>query len=164
MLQAALLGFQFLDLCPFSDNGFVAPEVDVGGCDVVQARVVSFVVLVIDEGLDLAFEVTGQIVVFQQNPVLHDLMPALDLALGLRVERRSMNVINLVIFQPLSQIARDVTGAGHATEMRMPHPISREEQLFVLACDNDEFHARLMTISTMQKEFGQHPKNARFDS
>ena len=29
MLQAALLDCQFLDLFPFSENGFVAPEVDV---------------------------------------------------------------------------------------------------------------------------------------
>ena len=75
MLQAAFLDCQFLDLCPFSDDGFIAPKVDVGRCDVVQALVVAFVVVVIDESPDLAFEVTGQIVVFQQNPVLHGLMP-----------------------------------------------------------------------------------------
>ena len=49
MLQAAFLDCQFLDLCPFSDDGFGAPEVDVGWCDVVQALVISFVVVVIDE-------------------------------------------------------------------------------------------------------------------
>jgi hypothetical protein len=31
MLQAALLDCPFLDLFPFSENGFVAPEVDAGG-------------------------------------------------------------------------------------------------------------------------------------
>ena len=36
MLQAALLDCQFLDLFPFSDDGFVAAEVDVCGCDVVH--------------------------------------------------------------------------------------------------------------------------------
>lgn len=45
---------------------------------------VAFVIVIVDEGADLAFEITGQIVVFQQNPALHGLMPALDLALGLR--------------------------------------------------------------------------------
>ena len=84
MLQAAFLDCQFLDLCPFSDDGFVAPKIDVSWRDVVQALVVAFVVVVIDEGPDLAFEIAGQIVVFQQNPVLHGLMPTLDLALGLR--------------------------------------------------------------------------------
>ena len=54
MLQAALSDRLFLDLFPFSENGFIAAKVDVGGCDVVQALVVSLVVVVIDEGTDLA--------------------------------------------------------------------------------------------------------------
>jgi len=84
MLQAALADSQFLDLFPFSDDGLVASEVDVSGCDVVQALVIAFVVVVIDERPDLAFEVSGQIIVFQQYPVLHRLMPAFNFALGLR--------------------------------------------------------------------------------
>ena len=59
MLQAALLDCQFLDLLPFPDDGFVAPKIDVSGCDVVQALMVAFVVVVIDEGPDLTFEITG---------------------------------------------------------------------------------------------------------
>ena len=59
MLQAALSDCQFLDLFPFSDDGLAAPEVDVGGCDVVQALVVALVVVVIDEGPDLAFNTNG---------------------------------------------------------------------------------------------------------
>jgi hypothetical protein len=135
MLQAAFLDCQFLDLCPFSDDGFVASEVDVGGCHVVQALVVSFVIVVINEGPDLAFKIAGQIVVFQQNPVLHGLMPALDLALGLWVERRSTNVIHLVIFQPFGQIARDVTRpvvaqqAWHVPNDGMIAPGRRQGQL-----------------------------------
>ena len=64
MLQAALLDCPFLDPFPFSKNGFVASEVDVCGCDVVQALVVTLVIVVVDEGLDLGFEVTWQEVVF----------------------------------------------------------------------------------------------------
>ena len=45
MLQAALSDCQFPDLFPFSDDGLAAPEVDVGGCDVVQALVVALVVV-----------------------------------------------------------------------------------------------------------------------
>ena len=37
MLQAALLDRPFFDLLSFSENGVVAPEVDVGECDVAQA-------------------------------------------------------------------------------------------------------------------------------
>ena len=69
MLQAALADCLFLDFCPFSDDGFVSPKIDLSWCDVVQALVISLVVVVIDESLDLAFEVAGKIVVFQQNTV-----------------------------------------------------------------------------------------------
>ena len=59
MLQATLSDRLFLDLFPFSENGFIAAKVDVGGCDVVQALVVSLVVVVFDEATDLTFEVAG---------------------------------------------------------------------------------------------------------
>ena len=61
MLQAALSDRQFLDLLPFSQNGFVAAKVDVSGCDVVQALVVALVIVVVDEGPDLSLEITGQV-------------------------------------------------------------------------------------------------------
>ena len=111
MLQAALLDCPFLDLFPFSENGFVAPEVDVCRCDVVQALVVSFVVVVVDECPDLSFEITGKVIVFQENPVLHGLVPSLDLALGLGVEWCTAHVIHLPIAQPFGQVARDVAGS-----------------------------------------------------
>ena len=65
MLQAALSDSLFLDLFPFSQNSFVATEVDIGGCDVAQALVVALVVVIVDEGPDLAFKIAGQVVVFQ---------------------------------------------------------------------------------------------------
>jgi hypothetical protein len=37
------------------------------------------------EGRDLTFEIAGQVIVLEQDAVLERLMPALDLALGLRV-------------------------------------------------------------------------------
>jgi hypothetical protein len=40
-------------------------------------------IVVGDEGIDLGFEVAGQIVVFQQYPVLEGLVPAFDLTLCL---------------------------------------------------------------------------------
>ena len=66
---------------PF-DDGCVAPEVDVGQRDIGEALVVAVIVVMIDEGADLVFEVARQIVVFQQYPVLQRLMPALNLALS----------------------------------------------------------------------------------
>jgi hypothetical protein len=87
MVQAALLDGLFLDLfSPFDDCG-VAPEVGVGGCDVANALMVTLVVVMIDKGADLVFEIARQIVVLQQDAVLQGLVPTFDLALGLRVIR-----------------------------------------------------------------------------
>ena len=86
-VQAAVLDGQFLYLFPPFDDGGVTSEVGVGWCDVANALVVAVVVVMIDKGADLVFEVARQIVVFQQYPVLQGLMPALDVALGLRVIR-----------------------------------------------------------------------------
>ncbi len=80
MLQATLADCLLLDLFPFPQNGFVAAKVDVGWCDVVQALVVALVVVVFDEGPDLAFKVAGQIVILQKDAVLHGLVPTLDFA------------------------------------------------------------------------------------
>src|SRR6478735_6244337 len=43
------------------------------------------VIVVLDEARDLGFEITGQIIVLEQNAVLERLVPALDLALDLRM-------------------------------------------------------------------------------
>ncbi len=57
MVQAAVLDGQLFDLLsPFNDGG-VTPGVGVSGCDVVAALVVAVVVIVIDEGPDLVFEI-----------------------------------------------------------------------------------------------------------
>ena len=55
MLQAAMLDCVFFDLFPLSQYSFVAAEVDVGWCNVVEALMVALVVVVFHEGLDLTF-------------------------------------------------------------------------------------------------------------
>ena len=67
-------------------------------------------VVVIDEGFDLGFEITGQEVVFQQDAVLQSLMPPLDLALCLGMIRRATAVLHILALQPFSQFTRDVAG------------------------------------------------------
>ena len=57
MLQTALADRLLLDLFFSTLDGFVATKVDVSWCDVLQALVASLVVLIRDEGPDLAFEV-----------------------------------------------------------------------------------------------------------
>jgi len=64
--------------------------------------VVMLIVVILDERADLAFEITGEVVVLQQNPVLHGLMPAFDLALGLRMEWRAADMLHALPFQPFS--------------------------------------------------------------
>ena len=57
MVQAAFLDGQFFDhFSPF-DDGCVAPEVNVARRDVGEALVVAMVVVMIDEGADLHFQI-----------------------------------------------------------------------------------------------------------
>ena len=68
MKQAPCLdGLQF---DPFSlfQNGLAAPEVDIGRCEVLQALVITPVVVVVDESIDLLLEVTGQVCHVISNP------------------------------------------------------------------------------------------------
>lgn len=104
--------FDGLPFDPFSlfQNGLAAPEVDIGRGEVLQALVIAPVVVMIDKGIDLMPEITGQVVVFQQDAVLQSLVPSLDLALSLRVIRSASNMIHLPVLQPVGQLAGDVTG------------------------------------------------------
>ena len=61
---------------------------------------VAVVVVVLDKGTDLPFQVARQEVVFQQNPVLHGLVPTLDLALGLGMMRCATNMIHALGAEP----------------------------------------------------------------
>lgn len=118
MLQAPML--ECLSFDPFSslDDGGCPAEVGIGRCDVVQALVVALVVVVLDEGLDLLFEIARQEVVFQQHTVLQGLMPAFDFALGLGMEGRTAHVIHLLGLDVFGQLARDITGAIVAEQAR----------------------------------------------
>ena len=79
MVQAAVLGGQFFDLFSLFDDGGVASKAGVSWSYVADALVVALVVVVIDEGADLVFEIAGWIIIFKQDAVLQRLMPALDL-------------------------------------------------------------------------------------
>ena len=62
-------------------TGFDPSEVEVGLCDVAQTHVAALVIVVVDEGFDLGFEITWQDVILQQDAVLLGLMPPFDFAL-----------------------------------------------------------------------------------
>ena len=59
-----------LDAGALGDDGRAAAEVGIRWRHIVDALVVSAVVVVIDERVDLPLEVAGQEVVFQQDAVL----------------------------------------------------------------------------------------------
>ena len=125
MLQAP--GFECFAFDPFSfvQNGLGTSEVDIGWRDVVEALVVSLVIVMIDEGFDLRFQIARKEVVFQQNPVLQGLMPSFDFALCLGVVWRTTRVFHAFVVQPFCKVARDVTGTvvtqkGAACETREP--------------------------------------------
>jgi hypothetical protein len=64
--------FDGISFDPFSliKDSFIAPEVDVSGRDVVEALMVTLVVVMIDQGFNLGLKITWQEVVFQQDTVV----------------------------------------------------------------------------------------------
>ena len=104
MLQAPC--FDCLSFNPLSllQDCLAAPEVDIGRRQVVDAFVVSVMIVVADEPLDLGLEVLREEIILQQNTVLQGLVPALDLALGLRVIGCAANMIHSLVIKPFSQI------------------------------------------------------------
>ena len=111
MLQATVCDCLALDPFAFEEDGFGAPEVDVGRGKIVEALVIAGMVVMRHEGRDLAFEIAGEVVVLEQDAVLERLMPALDLALGLRMIRGAADMLHLLAIQPLREIRRDVRRA-----------------------------------------------------
>ncbi len=104
MLQATICDCLAFDPFAFEEDGLGPPEVDVSRSEIVEALVIAGMVVVLDEGGDLAFEIAGQVVVLKQDAVLERLMPALDLALGLRMVRGSADMLDVLLVQPLREI------------------------------------------------------------
>ena len=111
MLQTPVLDGLSFDPFPFQQDGLAAPEVDIGGREVIQALGVAPVVVVLDEDAELGFEITGQIIVLQQDPVLEGLVPALDLALGLGMVRCATDMLQALIIEPFGQVAGEIAGS-----------------------------------------------------
>jgi hypothetical protein len=101
--QAALLYGLPLDASTVEQDGLAATEVDIDRGEIAQALVVALMVVVVDEGFDLRLEITGQVVVPEQDAVVQGLVPALDLALDLRTAGRAADLAHDTPVQPLSQ-------------------------------------------------------------
>jgi len=55
--QAAIGDCPSFDPFPFDQNGLASPEVNIGGCRVADALMISQVIIIGDESLDLGFEI-----------------------------------------------------------------------------------------------------------
>lgn len=108
MLQAAILDSDAFDPFSVHEDFWTSSAVDVSRREIVQALVIATMVVVIDEGADLRRQVSGQIIVLEQDAVLERLMPALDLALRLRMTGRATNVFDFAIVEPFREIAGDI--------------------------------------------------------
>ena len=75
-------------------------------------------IVVVDEGLDLLLQIPGQEVVFKQDTVFQGLVPSFNLALGLGMVGRSTRMRHVLTFQPVRQIAGNVTRAIVGQEPR----------------------------------------------
>ena len=62
MKQAPVFDGRSFDPFSLFQNGFTAPEVDIGRGEVLQALVIASVVVVLDERVDLLAEITVLIV------------------------------------------------------------------------------------------------------
>src|SRR3954470_589469 len=108
MLQAAIGDGLAFDPFAFEEDGLAASEVDVGRGEIAEALMMAAMIVVLDEGRDLALEGAGQVVVLEQDAVLQGLVPALDLALCLRMVGRTADVLHAFAVQPFSEIDGDV--------------------------------------------------------
>jgi hypothetical protein len=108
VLQATIGDCLSFDPFAFEEDGLSPSEVDIGRREIGQALVVSRMVVLRHEGGDLAFEIAGPVIVLKQDAVLERLMPALDLALCLRVTRGAADVFHFLLIQPLREILCDV--------------------------------------------------------
>ena len=76
----------------------------------MDALMITPMIVMIDECLDLRFQVCREEVVFQQDTVLQGLVPSLDLALCLRVIWCTPDMPHSLVTQLFSQLTRDVAG------------------------------------------------------
>ena len=92
--QAAVSQGLWCDPLSFEQDRLPAPKVDVGRGEVAEALVSARVIVALHEGRDLRLQIARQVGVLQEDAVLQRLMPALDLALGLRMPGRTADVLH----------------------------------------------------------------------
>lgn len=91
MLSASLLDDAPLDVVASFEDARATLEVHISGCQIVQAFVITAVIVMVEQAGDGTFEVAGQVIVFEQDTALQREVPALDLSLRQRkrIRRRA---------------------------------------------------------------------------
>ena len=107
MLQATVCDGSKLDAFAFCEDRLGSAEVEVSRREVADALMIAEVIVVLDKGGDLSFEIARQVIVVEQNAVFQ--VPALDLSLGLRVIGSAAHMLHVLAFEPFGEIVRDVT-------------------------------------------------------
>src|SRR5664279_3569894 len=108
MLQASFCDGCSLDAFALGEDCLGPTEVDVGWSEIVDALVITDVVIMLDECVDLPLEIARQVVVVEQNAILQGLVPTLDLSLSLGMIRRPAHMLHALVPEPSGQIARNV--------------------------------------------------------
>lgn len=111
MQHTALLDGLGFDLLSAFEDGFVPAQADVGRCETAQALVIAMMVVVHDEGRHGLLERPGQVIILEQDAVLHGQVPALDLALCLRMSQSATDVIHALAGEPVGKLPGDVAAA-----------------------------------------------------
>ncbi len=94
MHQAAVLDGFALDALTLQQDGLPPAEIDISRGQIVQALMIAPVVILLDECLNIGFKRAWQIVILQQDAVLHGLVPALDFALCLGMGGRAADMLD----------------------------------------------------------------------
>ena len=108
-----------LDLLSLFQDFVSSAEVDIRWRKIAEALVISAVVLIVDKCADTSFQVSLKEVVFEQNPVFQGLVPALNLALRLRMAGCSVKLLHFPVLQPVHQILGDVASSTNRKQFRL---------------------------------------------
>jgi hypothetical protein len=82
------------DRFTLEEDGLTTTEVNIGWCQIGDAFMVAQMFVVADVVSDFLFEITGQVIVFEQDAVLEGLVPTLDLAMDLRMHLGTTQMIH----------------------------------------------------------------------
>ena len=111
MKQASILDGLSFNFFALQEDCLPPAEVHVRWRQVLQAFVISLVIIIGDECVDLILKIAGKKVIFEQDAILPGLMPTLDLSLCLWMARGAVDMFNLLFVEPICEISGNIAGA-----------------------------------------------------